>query len=244
MLLFFLLELELFLFFSNDNQEKCYWIGKESLKIWRRMYLELFDYFVNNHDVPPNTTFPLSPDLLSTSYKEPSSHFVEDKTFLKSRDRSNNTTSMGGLTMQSIEKCLELATLFVNDSESIFRILKLTDYKTFHTSLLELKSILIKTMNMFNTVINTKINNEQLPNVEIEKNHENIKMEDTEESNCNIKIENEIKTDDEHKYEDVEDNSFEEKFKHDDSDSVEYKNETECMSWVFNEDITCTHGNF
>lgn len=244
-LLFFLLELELFLLFSNDNHEKRFWIGKESLKIWRRMYLELFDYFVNNHDIPPNTTLPLSQDLLYASYHEPSSHFVEDRTFLKSRDGSNNTTLMGGLTMQSIEKCLQLLTLFLNDSESVFRILKLPDYKTFRFSLLKLQSILVETMNMlFNTVINIKVNNKKLPNVEIEKNHENIKMEDIEESNCKIKNENETKMDDEHKDDDVEDNSLEENIKHDDSDSMEYKNETECMSWAFNEDITCIHGKF
>lgn len=83
------------------------------------MYLELFDYFVNNHDVLPNMTLPLSQDLLSASYDEPSSHFVEDRIFLKSRDGSNNTTTIGELTMQSIEKFLQLATLFQNDSESI-----------------------------------------------------------------------------------------------------------------------------
>lgn len=99
-------------------------------------------------------------------------------------------------------------------------------------------------MNMFNTVINIKVNN-KLPNVEIKKNHENIKIKGIEESeNCKVKIENETKTDDENKDDDVEDNSYEENFKHDDSDSMEYKNETECMSWAFNEDITCTHGNF
>lgn len=203
------------------------------------MYLELFDYFINNHDVPQNTALPLSPDFLSASYDDPSSRLVEDKTPLKSKDGSQNATIMGGITMQSIERCLKLATLFVDNSESIFRNLNLNDYKIFHLSLLELKSNLINTMNilLFNSDINKK-----LPNVE--KIHENIKMEDTEESDCNNKIENDSKMDDEHKDDDVEDISFEDKDKHDDSDSMEYKNETECMSWIFNEDISCTHGTF
>jgi len=194
------------------------------------MYLELFDYYVNNHDVPSNTKLPLNPDLLSAVY-DSSSRFVEDKKHLKSYD-GNHSNKMGEITIDAIDKCLKLARSFVNNSESIFTILKLNDFKPFHYSLLELESVLVEMMNILSSVI-AKKNSDKLVN---EKNHKNIKADNTE-----ITI-NESKTDDEHKEDDVEDTSHEEKEKHDDSDSLDNKNETECISWVFNEDITCTHG--
>lgn len=222
--------------FSNEIQEPCYWVGKDTLKSWRRMYLELFEYFVNNRDITPNTELPLKPDLMSSVY-DTSNHFEGDK-FSKSVDGSRSN-KMGGITLNSIDECLKLARLFVNNSESIFKILKLNDFKPFHYSLVELESILLEMMNILSSVITRKVNDE-LANEEKKqgKNNNiaiNIKTERTQ-------SESEPKTDDEHKEDDVEDNSQEEKDKHDDSDSLDNKNDTECISWVFNEDIICTHG--
>lgn len=201
------------------------------------MYLELFDYYVNNHDVPANTDLPLKPDLLSAVY-DPSGHFVEDKNHLKSSDR-NHFKNMGGITIEGIDKCLKLAQSFVNNSESIFKILNLNEFKPFHYSLLELESVLQEMMNILSSVI-AKKHCDKLSNQET--NHESIKIDDAEvlvKSDC---VQNESKTYDEHKEDDIEDNSHEEKERHDDSESLDNKNETECISWVFNEDITCTHG--
>lgn len=221
--------------FSKKNKEKYYWVGKDSLKCWRRMYLELFDYYVNNHDVPPNTQLPLNPDLLSAVYN-PSGHFVEDKKHQQKSHDENHSNKMGGITIEVIDKCLKLARSFIKNSELIFKILKLNDYKPFHYSLLELESVLVEMLNILSSVI-AKKNSDKFANEE--KSHENIKNDDTENI---VKSENDSKTDDEHKEDFVEDNSHEEKDKHDDSDSLDNKNETECISWVFNEDITCTHG--
>lgn len=209
------------------------------------MYLELFDYFVNNHDVPTETELPLNPDLLSAGYDQ-SSFIVEDNNVLNSRDGSRST-EMGGLTFSynTIEECQKLARLFINNSESIFKLLKLNDYKPFFYSLLELESVLLQMLNIFSTVlvknINKDIDNE-------ERKNEKTLMNNTEEisikSEIVIKSEIESMTNDEQKEYDVEDNSHEEKDKHDDSDSVDIKNNMECMSWIFNEDILCPHGKF
>jgi len=230
----------LLLFCSDENQEKSYWVGKDSLKSWRRMYLELFEYFVNNHDIPPNTALPLNPDLLSVVC-DPSSSFVEDKKFFKSKDRSR-FIKMEGITLESIDGCRKLAHLFVNNSISIFKILKLNDFKPFHYSLLELESVLEEMTNILSSVIAKKVNDE-LANEE--QKYDSNKIDNSKNiAECLIQNENELKTDDEHKEDDVEDNSHEEKDKHDDSDSFDNKNDTEYMSWGFNEDITCSHGRF
>lgn len=202
------------------------------------MYLELFEYFVNNRDVPTNTELPLNPDLLSAIY-EPSSHFVEDKQFLKSKD-VNNYINMGGLTLNSIGECLKLSRLFVNKSDIIFNSLHLNDFEPFHCSLLELESVLLKMMNILSSAIAKKDYYELSNN---EGKYVKIKVDDAEnntEPDNKIKNESDSKTDDDHKDDDAEEN--EEKEKHDDSDSLD-KNNMECMSWVFNEDITCSHGN-
>ncbi|XP_026813170.1 ubiquitin carboxyl-terminal hydrolase 48-like isoform X1 [Rhopalosiphum maidis] len=224
---------------DDENQEKSYWVGKDSLKSWRRMYLELFEYFVNNHDIPPNTALPLNPDLLSVVC-DPSSSFVEDKKFFKSKDRSR-FIKMEGITLESIDGCRKLAHLFVNNSISIFKILKLNDFKPFHYSLLELESVLEEMTNILSSVIAKKVNDE-LANEE--QKYDSNKIDNSKNiAECLIQNENELKIDDEHKEDDVEDNSHEEKDKHDDSDSFDNKNDTEYMSWGFNEDITCSHGN-
>lgn len=204
------------------------------------MYLELFEYFVNNHDVPPNTALPLNPELLSVVC-DPSSSFVEDKKFFKSKDRSRYI-KMEGITLESIDGCRKLAHLFVNNSISIFKILKLNDFKPFHYSLLELESVLEEMTNILSSVIAKKVNDE-LANEE-QKYDSNKRDNSKNISECVIPNESESKTDDEHKEDDVEDNSHEEKDKHDDSDSFDNKNDTEYMSWGFNEDITCSHGRF
>lgn len=234
------LNLLLFLFCSGENHGKTYWVGKDSLKSWRRMYLELFEYFVNNHDIPPNTALPLNPDLLSVAC-DPSSSFVEDKKFFKSKDRSR-FIKMDGITLEAIDGCRKLAHLFVNNSISIFKILNVeTDFKPFHYSLLELESVLEEMTNILSSVIAKKVNDE-LANEELK--YDSTKMDGSKiiKSESSVPIESESKTDDEHKDDDVEDNSHEEKDKHDDSDSFDNKNDTEYMSWGFNEDITCPHG--
>lgn len=206
------------------------------------MYLELFDYFVNNHDVPTETELPLNPDLLSAGYDQ-SSHLVEDNNVLNSRDGSRST-EMGGLTFSynTIEECQKLARLFINNSESIFKLLKLNDYKPFFYSLLELESVLLQMLNIFSTVlvknINKDIDNEERKNEKTIMNN----TENSIKSELVVKSEIESITNDEQKEYDVEDNSHEEKDKHDDSDSLDNKNNMECMSWIFNEDILCPHG--
>jgi len=204
------------------------------------MYLELFEYFVNNHDIPQNTALPLNPDLLSVVC-DSSSSFVEDKKFFKAKDRSR-FIKMEGITLESIDGSRKLANLFVKNSISIFKTLKLNDFKPFHYSLLELESVLEEMTNILSSVIAKKVNDE-LANEE--KKYKSSKINNSKNiSECSIKIESEVKTDDENKEDDVEDNSHEEKDKHDDSDSFDNKNDTEYMSWGFNEDITCPHGRF
>lgn len=95
--------------------------------------------------------------------------------------------------------------------------------------------------NILSSVIAKKVNDE-LANEE-QKYDSNKKDNSKNISERLIPNESESKTDDEHKEDDVEDNSHEEKDKHDDSDSFDNKNDTEYMSWGFNEDITCSHGN-
>lgn len=202
------------------------------------MYLELFEYFVNNQDVPSNTELPLKSDILSAVY-EPSSHFVEDNIFLKKTKDINSFVDMGGLTLNSIGECHKLACLFVNQSESIYKSLDINDdFKPFHCSLLELVSVLVKMRNILSSAIAKKDYYE----LAIEDKNLKTKVDNTEintKIECKIKNELDSKIDDDHKEYDNEEN--EEKEKHDDSDSLD-KNNMECMSWVFNEDITCSHG--
>lgn len=200
------------------------------------MYLELFEYFVNNHDVPPNTDLPLNPNMLSPLFY-PSHHFLEDRKTFKA-----NVNKMDHITLETMDGYRKLAHLFVNNSLSIFKILKLTDFKPFHYSLLELESVLEEMTDIMSKVIAKNVNDE-MTNEEkkikqeiVDKSYEDNNLPDNV-----VRTENESKIDDEHKDDDVEYNSQEEKDKHDDSDSID-NNDTEYMSWMFNEDITCSHG--
>lgn len=223
--------------FSNKKNESNYWIGKDSLKCWRRMYLEIFEYFVNNHDVAPKTKLPLNPDIPSQVYNA-SSNFADDNQFLKS-DANRSSKQMGGITLDSLTNCVKLAGLFVNNSALIYDVLRYGDFSPFHTSLLELQTVLKDMMNIFTSVIAKKINEE----LAIEERRSKMRLE-----GIKIKSEFSFNTDDESKIDkedDVDENSQEEKDKHDDSDSLDNnKNDMECMSWVFNEDITCPHGKY
>lgn len=201
------------------------------------MYLELFEYFVNHHDIPPNTDLPLNPNLLSPVFY-PSNNFVEeDRKYFKSKVMKSDR-----ITLETMDGYRKLTHLFVNNSLSLFKILKLTDFKPFHCSLLEFESVLEEMTNILSTVIAKNVNDE-LANEE-KKMKQEIINESFEENNLHngiVQNENESKTDDEHKDDDVECNSQEENNKHDDSDSID-KNDIEYMSWIFNEDITCSHG--
>lgn len=228
---------QLFLIFS-ENLESCYWVGKDSLKSWRRMYLEIFESFVNNHDVLPNIELPLNPDLLSSVY-DTSSRFVEEKQYYKAID-SKRFMKMDGITLDSIDGCRKLARLFVNNSVSIFKILKLNDYESFYDSLLELESVLEEMTHILSSVIVKKVTDALTG--EVKTTSENPVSTHTENNtlSCKIQTERETKINNGHK-EDDENNSHEDKEKQDDSDSLD-KNDTEYLSWVFNEDITCPHG--
>lgn len=215
-----------------------YWIGKDSLKCWRRMYLESFEYFVNNCDISQSTTLPLNPDLMS-SVCDTSSSILDNKNFFKSPDSCLSHT-IGGITVESLTNSLKLSSIFVDNSELIFKILKLNDYQPFHCSLLELHSVLKEMMNIFTSVIAKKINEElAIKERKSVMNRTGIKVE----SELETETESVDQTDNEHKEDDIDDNSHEEKDKQDDSDSSDNKNDMECMSWIFNEDITCSHGN-
>lgn len=197
------------------------------------MYLELFEYFVNNHDILPTITLPLRLELLSSVY-DTSNRILENKTFLKSQN-VGRSKKMGGITVESLTNSLKLSSLFVNHSELIFKILKLKDYQPFYCSLLELQTVLKDMMNIFTSVIAKKVNEELAEEERKARLNIKIKSEFEDKNEQDTEIENEQKEDDD-------DNSHEEKDKHDDSDSLDNKNDMECISWVFNEDITCPHG--
>lgn len=197
------------------------------------MYLQLFEYFVNNRDVQPNVTLPLNPDVLSAVY-DLSTRFIDNKKIaLCSRKKA-------GVTLGSIDQYLKLVRLFVNNSETIYKILNLSDFKTFHHSLLELEEVLLVMLNVSSSVKAKNVNGESIK--EEENNLEDNKTLDDIKSDVISKIERESKTDEEPKEDDGEENCHEEKDKHEDSDFLENKNDTECITWVFNEDITCPHG--
>lgn len=205
------------------------------------MYLELFEYFANNRDILPNTALPLSPDLLSAVYNSSNPSIKKVDKFLSSKETTHSNNKLGGTTMDSIDACLKLVRLFVYNKEPIYNVLNLSDYQRFSYSLKELESILIEMLTAMSKVIAKKANDELAANEE--RNHEqNNKIGNTGNNNFQIKSECESKTDDELKEDADEDYSLEEKDKHDDSDSLDNKNDMECMSWVFNEDITCSHG--
>ncbi|XP_025414514.1 ubiquitin carboxyl-terminal hydrolase 48-like isoform X2 [Sipha flava] len=192
---------------NNSSRETNFWVGKDSLKSWRRMYLELFEYFVNNHDIPPNTDLPLNPNLLSPVFYPSNNLVEEDRKYFKAK-----VMKMDRITLESMDGY-------------------------------QLESVLEEMTNILSTVIAKNVNDE-LANEE-KKIKQEVINENYEKNNLHngvVKIENESKTDDEHKDDDVEYNSQEEKDKHDDSDSID-KNDIEYMSWIFNEDITCSHGN-
>lgn len=227
-----------FLFFRSLKHETNYWVGKDSLKSWRRMYLELFECFVNNHDIPPNTNLPLDPNLLTPTFY-PSNQVEEEN----GKCFKGKIMKMDQITLESMDGYRNLAHLLVNNSLPIFKILKLTDFKPFHCSLLELESVLEEMTNILSTVIAKKVNDDIVADEEKKIKQEIIDngSEDNNLHDCLVQTENDSKTDDEHKDDDIEYISQEEKDKHDDSDSMG-KNDSECMSWIFNEDITCSHG--
>lgn len=204
------------------------------------MYLELFEYFANNRDILPNTALPLSPDLLSAVYNSSNPNIKKVDKFLSSKETTHSKNKLGGTTMDSIDACLKLVRLFVYNKEPIYNVLNLSDYQRFSYSLKELESILIEMLTAMSKVIAKKANDELAANEQriLEQNKMGINIDD----HYKNKNECESKTDDELKEDADEDYSHEEKDKHDDSDSLDNKNDMECMSWVFNEDITCSHG--
>ncbi|VVC42411.1 Ubiquitin specific protease, conserved site,Ubiquitin specific protease domain,Ubiquitin-related [Cinara cedri] len=228
---------------SKDlNQETSYWVGKDSLKSWRRMYLELFEYYADNRDILPNTALPLNPDLLSAVYNSSNLNKIKEEKFPCSKENNYSDNVTGGTTLDSIDECLKLVRLFVYKKDSIYNILNLTDYTGFSYSLNELQSVLIEMLTAMSKVIAKKANDELAANEE--RNNEQNKLKNAiENDSFKIKTEFEVKTEYELKDDADDDNSHEEKDKHDDSDSLDNKNDIECMSWVFNEDITCSHGN-
>lgn len=201
------------------------------------MYLEIFESFVNNHDILSNIELPLNPDLLSSIYDTPS-RFNEEKKFFKAID-SKRFMKMDGITLDSIDGCRKLARLFVNNSISIFKILKLNDYQSFYDSLLELESVLEEMTHILSSVIVKKVTDALTGEIKTSENQINNVENNT--FGCTIVAGSESKIDNEHKEDDVENNSHEDKEIKDDSDSLD-KNDTEFLSWVFNEDITCPHG--
>ncbi|XP_050532812.1 ubiquitin carboxyl-terminal hydrolase 48-like isoform X2 [Daktulosphaira vitifoliae] len=219
------------------ENEKSYWVGKDSLKSWRRMYLQLFEYFVNDRDVPSNITLPLHPDMLSVAFDSSSNNISTKNNVISSSN--NSSYEMGGITIDSLDKCLKLARIFVNNSEIIFKTLQLNDFKPFHYSLLELEKILLQMMNILSTVIAKKVNG----GISAEKGKYDVCNNVTTSTNFfQQKIENNTNFEDEDRL-DIEDLNHEEKEKLDDSDFLDVKNDKECIFWVFNEDIMCTHGN-
>ncbi|XP_050442355.1 ubiquitin carboxyl-terminal hydrolase 48-like [Adelges cooleyi] len=229
----------------NISENKpCYWVGKDSLKNWRRMYLQLFEYFVQNRDVSPGITLPLNPEVLSAVFD--SNNSFDDKNNSSVRSQSNcQPAQMGGITLGSVDQSLKLARMLINNSETVFKTLQLTKFQPFHISLLELESVLVEMMNILTSVIARKVNGE----ISIDNKHDLdvIKTEVNSKCESKISIESDSKTDDEHKEDDdrmdAEDVSPEEKDKHEDSDYLDVKHDKECMSWVFNDDITCVHGD-
>lgn len=223
------------MFFRKD---KSYWVGKDSLKTWRRIYLELFDNFVDNCDIQANITLPLNPSTLSKVY-EPSVGLSDNKKFSLPKSSSKN----GMMTVIKAKESYDFICQLLSNSEKIFKLLKLSNFELFHCSLLDLKSIIEEFINEKNSV-KCKTGYDKLEQTEtINPNEHKMEIDDTVDST--EKIDKEIKTDDRLKEKDVTDKSHEDEDKHDDSDSTDNKlHSSTCLTWVFNEDITCIHGEF
>lgn len=179
------------------------------------MYLESFQYFVNDVDVFQSTTLPLNLFPLSPVFDSLKS-VLENPNILESP--------------VSLTNCLELSNCFIENSKIIFKMLEINDYQNFFCTLFNLNLVLKDFINKI-TILMAK------------KEEKNFKVNSSD-VKIDTKIEIVKQCNNGHKEDDADDISPEEKEKHDDSDSMGSKNDKEYLSWRFNKDITCSHGTY